>query len=79
MSLQQSRANDQALTLVGATVVVNGATAQLANNQATWTLNATKPATATITITASTGQTAFTGTLRRQCRQPDFRLGWPRQ
>ena len=31
------------------------ATAQLANGKATWALNATQPATATITITAPSG------------------------
>jgi flagellar basal-body rod modification protein FlgD len=62
VSLQQSAQTTQALQLVGATVVVNGSTAQLANNQATWSLNATQPATATITITSSTGQTAYSGT-----------------
>ena len=62
MSLQQSAQTTQALGLVGATVVVNGTTAQLANGQATWSLNATQPATATITITAPSGQTVYTGT-----------------
>ena len=62
VSLQQTAQTTQALTLVGATVVVNGATAQLANNQATWALNATQPATATISIAAPSGQTAYTGT-----------------
>ncbi len=61
VSLQQSAQTTQALSLVGATVVVNGTTAQLANSQATWALSATQPATATITITAPSGQTAFTG------------------
>ena len=63
VSLQQSAQTTQALTLVGATVVVNGTTAQLASGQATWALNATQPATATITITAPSGQTAYTGTV----------------
>ena len=63
VSLQQSSQTTQALALVGATVVVNGSTAQLANNQATWSLNSTQPATATITIASSTGQTAYTGTV----------------
>lgn len=62
VSLQQSAQTSQALSLVGATVVVNGTTAQLANSQATWSLNATQPATATITITAPSGQTAYTAT-----------------
>ena len=60
--MQQSAQTSQALSLVGATVVVNGTTAQLANGQAAWSLNATQPATATITITAPSGQTVYTGT-----------------
>jgi flagellar basal-body rod modification protein FlgD len=60
VSLQQSAQTTQALSLVGANVVVNGTTAQLANGQASWSLNATQPATATITITAPSGQTAYT-------------------
>ncbi len=63
VSLQQAAQTTQALQLVGATVVVNGSTAQLANSQATWTLNATQPATATVTITSPTGQTAYSGTV----------------
>jgi flagellar basal-body rod modification protein FlgD len=62
VSLQQNAQTTEALALVGATVVVNGATAPLANGQATWTLNSTQPATATITIADSTGRTAYTGT-----------------
>jgi flagellar basal-body rod modification protein FlgD len=61
VTLQQSAQTTQALQLVGATVVVNGSNAQLANGSATWSLNSTQPATATVTITAPTGQTAFSG------------------
>lgn len=63
VSLQQGAQTTQALAMVGATVVVNGSTAQLANNQATWSLSSTQPATATISIASSTGQTAYTGTM----------------
>jgi flagellar basal-body rod modification protein FlgD len=63
VSLQQGAQTTQALAMVGATVVVNGSTAQLANNQATWSLSSTQPATATISIASSTGQTAYTGTV----------------
>ena len=59
VSLQQSAQTTQALSLVGATVVVNGTTAQLANGSAVWSLSATQPATATITITAPSGQTVY--------------------
>ncbi len=59
VTLQQSAQATQALALVGATVVVNGSSASLANGQASWTINATKPASATITIANSTGRTAY--------------------
>jgi flagellar basal-body rod modification protein FlgD len=62
VTLQQNAQATSALGLVGATVVVNGQTAQLANGSATWTLNASKPTTATVSIADSTGQTAYTGT-----------------
>ena len=61
VSLQQTAQSTSALGLVGATVVVNGQTAQLVNGNANWTLNASKPTTATISIASSTGQTAYTG------------------
>jgi flagellar basal-body rod modification protein FlgD len=61
VSLQQSAQATQALALVGATVVVNGATSQLTGSGASWTLNADKPATATITIANAAGQTVYTG------------------
>ncbi len=44
VSLQQSAQTTQALQLVGATVVVNRSIAQLANNQATWSLSFAQPA-----------------------------------
>ena len=62
VSLQQSAQSSAALAFVGATVVVNGSSAQLSNSQANWALNVSKPSTATVTITDSTGQTAYTGT-----------------
>jgi flagellar basal-body rod modification protein FlgD len=74
---QQMKSNDQlstlvaidkaaqstaALAYVGSTVVVDGSTASLSNGSASWTLNTSKPSTATVTITDSTGQTAYSGT-----------------
>jgi flagellar basal-body rod modification protein FlgD len=61
VTLQQSAQTTSALALVGATVVVNGSTAPLANGKANWTLNSTQPATASISIADSTGRTAFSG------------------
>jgi flagellar basal-body rod modification protein FlgD len=62
VSLQQNAQTTEALAMVGATVVVNGATAPLANGKATWNLNSTQPAKATITIADATGRTAYTAT-----------------
>jgi flagellar basal-body rod modification protein FlgD len=62
VTLQRAAQATSALALVGATVVVNGSTAQLSNGRATWTLNAAKPATATISSADATGRTAYTGT-----------------
>ena len=62
--LEKSSEATAALAYVGSTVVVDGSTAQLANGQAKWTLNVSKPSTATITIKdATTGQSVYTGTI----------------
>jgi flagellar basal-body rod modification protein FlgD len=60
VTLQQTAQDTQALAFVGQTVTVNGSTAALAaGGQAQWTYNPTSPATATFTVTNSTGQTVF--------------------
>jgi len=63
VALEKSAVASTALAYVGATVVVDGSTAQLTNSTANWSMNVTKPSTATITIKDSTGQNAFTGTV----------------
>jgi flagellar basal-body rod modification protein FlgD len=61
VTLQQTAQDSQALGFVGQTVTVNGSTAALATGgQAQWTYNPTTPATATFTVTNSSGQTVFT-------------------
>jgi flagellar basal-body rod modification protein FlgD len=62
VSLEKSAKTTTALAYVGSTVVVDGSTAKLADTGATWTFNVSKPATATVTIKDSTGQTAYSGT-----------------
>lgn len=62
VSLQKTAQATQALEFVGQTVAVDGKAAKLANGTAAWTLQVPKPATATVTITSATGQTAFSGT-----------------
>ncbi len=61
IEIEKSAQATAALAYVGSTVAIDGSTAQL-NGSATWNLKADKAATATITITNSTGQTAYTGT-----------------
>jgi len=63
VSLEKSAQASTALAYVGATVVVDGSTAALSNGSATWSLNVTKPSTATVTIKDSIGQNVFTGTI----------------
>ena len=72
VNLQQAAQSTEALQLVGATVVVDGSSTQLTSNGATWSLTATKPATATITISDSTGQTAYTNTFAVNSGQQNF-------
>lgn len=72
VSLQQTAQQTQALGFVGNTVAVDGQTAQLENNSATWSFNMTKPATATFTVTNSTGQTVYSGTYTVQPGQQQF-------
>lgn len=63
VALEKSAQTTTALAYVGATVVVDGSTAQMTGGTANWSLNVTKPSTASITISNSTGQNAFTGTV----------------
>jgi len=62
VALDKTAQSTAALAYVGSTVVVDGSTASLSNGSASWTLNTSKPSTATVTITDSTGQTAYSGT-----------------
>ena len=60
IAIEKSAQATQALAYVGNTVAVDGSTQQF-NGSATWNLKAAKDATATVTITSSTGQTVYTG------------------
>jgi flagellar basal-body rod modification protein FlgD len=72
VSLEKSAASTYALAFVGATVAVDGAKAQLANGSASWNFTTTKPATATVNITNSTGQNVYTGTFTVQAGTTNF-------
>jgi flagellar basal-body rod modification protein FlgD len=72
VSLQKTAQATAALDFVGQTVVVDGATASLANGQANWSLNVPKPATVTINIRNSTGQNVFSASYTMQAGINDF-------
>ncbi len=72
VSLQQTAQSTQALTFVGATVAVDGTTAQLTNHQAQWSFSVAKPSTATVTITSPNGETAYSGTYAVQAGPQTF-------
>jgi flagellar basal-body rod modification protein FlgD len=61
IDIEKSAQATAALAYVGSTVAIDGSTAKF-DGSATWNLKADKAATATVTITSSTGQTAYTGT-----------------
>ena len=60
IEIEKSAQATQALVYVGNTVAVDGSKAQF-DKSATWNFQSEKDTSATITITSSTGQTAFTG------------------
>ncbi|MBN8989357.1 MAG: flagellar biosynthesis protein FlgD [Rhizobiales bacterium] len=60
VDVEKSAQATQALVYVGNTVAVDGSKAQF-DKSATWNFKSDKDTTATITITNSTGQTAYTG------------------
>ena len=64
ISLQQTSEATSAMQYLGSNVTLAGTAASLsANSPATWSLNSPSAATANVTITSSTGQTAYTGTV----------------
>ena len=61
ISLQQTAQSTAALNYVGSTVVLDGSNGQLNKGSATWNLNLGKPASGTVLIQDSTGQTVYSG------------------
>jgi flagellar basal-body rod modification protein FlgD len=66
ISLQQTNEATAAMQFLGANVTVAGTSATLSNatgSPATWSLNSPSPATGTVTITNSSGQSIYSGTV----------------
>ncbi|MEX0841189.1 MAG: flagellar hook capping FlgD N-terminal domain-containing protein [Xanthobacteraceae bacterium] len=72
VALQKTAQSTAALDYVGKTVVVDGATTQLAGNSAMWSFSAPRPAVATISITDATGELAYTGSYTVEAGQQEF-------
>jgi len=73
IAIEKSAQTTVALSYVGHTVVVDGKTSQLTvPGVAGWTMNVTKPATATVTVRDATGQTCYTGTFSVTPGQQNF-------
>ncbi len=72
VTLQKTAQSTAALGFVGQTVAVDGATAKLANNQASWSFNIAKPATATVTISNSAGQQVYNGSFTMNAGPQNF-------
>ena len=72
INIEKSAQATVALSYIGQTVVVDGATAALANNRADWSFDSAKPATANVVIKDSTGQTAYSGTFGVQAGDNQF-------
>ena len=74
VEIEKSAQATQALVYVGNTVAVDGSKAQF-DKSATWNFHSDKDTAATITITNSAGQTAYSGILYAEAGQFQFRLG----
>lgn len=71
INIEKTAQSTQALVYVGNTVAVDGSKAQF-NGSATWNLKAPKDTDASITITNSAGQTAYTGSYSLQQGNASF-------
>jgi flagellar basal-body rod modification protein FlgD len=72
ITLQQGATSTAAMAYLGATATVNGATTALANNTATWSLNAASPATGTISIADQSGNVAYSGNISLNAGQQNY-------
>ncbi|MEA2907422.1 MAG: flagellar basal-body rod modification protein FlgD, partial [Alphaproteobacteria bacterium] len=72
ISINKAAQSTNALAFVGATVVVDGQTAALAKGRAAWSLQVSKPVSATVTIRSATGQTVYSGSFTMSAGKQAF-------
>jgi flagellar basal-body rod modification protein FlgD len=72
ISINKAAQSTNALAFVGATVVVDGQTAALTKGRAAWSLQVSKPVSATVTIRSATGQTVYSGSFTMSAGKQAF-------
>jgi len=72
VSIEQTAQSTAAMAYLGATATVDGSSTKLTNGAATWTFNSDKPASATISISDSSGNLAYSGSYTLQAGQQNF-------
>ena len=72
IAINKAAETTTALAYVGTTVAIDGKTAALKNQQATWTFNVPKPVSSTVTIKNTAGQTVYTGNFSMNAGQSTF-------
>src|SRR3954453_17439616 len=74
ISIEQASQSTAAMAYLGSTATVDGSTTALTGGKASWTFSADKPAAATINISDSTGNLAYSGAFSLSAGQQNF--GW---
>jgi flagellar basal-body rod modification protein FlgD len=72
VSLEKTAQATTALAYVGQTVAVDGQTAALKNNQASWSFSVPKPVSAIVTIKNATGQSVYTSSYTMNAGTQNF-------
>jgi flagellar basal-body rod modification protein FlgD len=72
ITIEQAAQSTAAMAYLGSTATVDGATTALKGGKANWTFNADKPASATISISDSTGNLAYSGNFTLNAGQQNF-------
>ena len=72
ISIEQSAQSTAAMAYLGSTATVDGSSTKLTSGAATWTFNADKPASATISISDANGNLAYSGSYTLQAGQQNF-------
>ncbi len=79
IAIEKTAQSTAAMSYLGSTATIDGATNSLNGGKATWTFNSPKVSSAAITIKDATGNTGLLGDLHGQRRPAGLQLGRTRQ